>query len=222
LHALRKEWLPASASGRLRVLIASISTLSGLKEHPSILTPLTADYSERTLAGFPIRTRTYNASFPGPVFVTRPGHLLQVRLNNRLPREPLAQPPPGIDAENNPSEFNTTALHFHGLQVIPHLFSPIGTSDPSARMVAVRCGESVTYNFICPRIIQAAFIGIVLTATDRLPSRSEAVWPDSLSSKARSTRFQKSRRPATCPPHTVRLVTERRAGNGTEPVPTGI
>lgn len=111
---------------------------------------LDVGYSQRTLAGYPISTRTYNASFPGPMFVTRPGHILRVRLTNNLPLQKAVEPPPGIDAENNPHDFNTTALHFHGLQVVPHLFSPIGTSDPAARMVAVKCGQSLTYNFELP------------------------------------------------------------------------
>ena len=111
---------------------------------------LTASYSERTLAGFPIRTRTYNSSFPGPTLVTGPGHLLQVHFTNELPHERLVMAPPGIDPENNPNEFNTTALHFHGLQVIPHLFSPVGTSNPAARMIGLRNSESLTYSLQLP------------------------------------------------------------------------
>jgi multicopper oxidase len=100
--------------------------------------------------------------------------------------------------------------------------SPIGTSDPSARMVAVRCGESVTYNFHLPADHPS---GLYWYRPHRHGSATVQVrggMAGLIIVKGRSTRFQKSRRPATCPPHTVRLVTERRAGNGTEPVPTGI
>jgi FtsP/CotA-like multicopper oxidase with cupredoxin domain len=75
---------------------------------------------------------------------------LNVRLRNELPPDPIVEPPPGIDAENNPRDFNITALHFQGLQTMPHLFSPTGTPDPSARMLAVKSGESLTYDLELP------------------------------------------------------------------------
>ena len=56
----------------------------------------------------------------------------------------------GIDGENNPNHFNTTNLHVHGLQVIPHLFAPVGTSDPASRMIAIGSGQSLTYDFQLP------------------------------------------------------------------------
>ncbi|MBV9224212.1 MAG: multicopper oxidase family protein [Acidobacteriaceae bacterium] len=111
---------------------------------------LTASFSDRVLAGYPIRTRTYNGSFPGPLIVTRPGHALRVLVKNELPPDPVIKPPAGIDPDNNPHVFNTTALHFHGLQVKPHLFGPLGTSDPSARMVAIKSGESLVYDLQLP------------------------------------------------------------------------
>ncbi len=61
--------------------------------------------------------------------VTGPGHTLRVKLINTLPADPPAAAPPGIDPLNNPHAFNTTNLHVHGLQVIPHLFQPPGTQS---------------------------------------------------------------------------------------------
>jgi suppressor of ftsI len=111
---------------------------------------LNVGYSERTLAGLRIRSRTYNASLPGPLMVTRPGHILRVTLANSLPPDPAAVAPDGIDGENNPNHFNTTNLHVHGLQVIPHLFAPVGTSDPASRMIAIGSGQGLTYDFQLP------------------------------------------------------------------------
>ncbi len=38
----------------------------------------------------------------------------------------------------------------HGLQVVPHLFDPVGTSDPTALMVAIHPGSTFQYTFQLP------------------------------------------------------------------------
>src|SRR5215472_17947107 len=111
---------------------------------------LHVDYSERDLGPFRLRTRTYNSSLPGPLWVTRPGHMLRVKLTNNLPADPPASAPAGIDPLNNPHAFNTTNLHVHGLQVIPHLFQPLGSIDPRAPMITVAPGQSFSYEFKLP------------------------------------------------------------------------
>lgn len=111
---------------------------------------LKVGYSERTLAGFRLKTRTYNASLPGPLMVTRPGRKLRITLSNSLPPNPPATPAFGVDPENNPYDFNTTNLHMHGMQVVPHLFAPIGTSNPASPFIAINNGESLTYDFQIP------------------------------------------------------------------------
>src|SRR5579872_2423236 len=111
---------------------------------------LQVDYSERELGPFRLRTRTYNSSLPGPLWVTRPGHTLRVKLTNNLPADPPASAPAGIDPLNNPHAFNTTNLHVHGLQVIPHLFQPLGSIDPRAPMITVAPGQSFNYEFKLP------------------------------------------------------------------------
>ena len=121
------------------------STEEGVDEYS-----LQVGYSERRLGSFALRTRTYNSSLPGPLMVTRPGHTLRVKLTNSLPPDPPATAPAGIDPLNNPHAFNTTNLHVHGLQVIPHLFQPVGSMDPAARLIAVRSGESYKYEFKLP------------------------------------------------------------------------
>jgi suppressor of ftsI len=111
---------------------------------------LQVDYSERELGPFRLRTRTYNSSLPGPVWVTRPGHTLRVKLTNNLPPDPPASAPAGIDPLNNPHAFNTTNLHVHGLQVIPHLFEPLGSVNPKAPLITVASGQSFSYEFRLP------------------------------------------------------------------------
>ena len=38
---------------------------------------------------------------------------------------------------NVPHMLGTTNLHLHGLEIMPHLFEPVGTSDPLAPMIAI-------------------------------------------------------------------------------------
>jgi len=111
---------------------------------------LKVGYSERQLGSFKLRTRTYNSSLPGPLMVTRPGGTLRVNLVNNLPPDPPATAPPGVDALNNPHAFNTTNLHVHGLQVVPHLFQPVGTVNPSAPLITVGSRQSYHYEFKLP------------------------------------------------------------------------
>jgi suppressor of ftsI len=112
---------------------------------------LRVGYAETELGSFRLRTRTYNSSIPGPLMVTRPGHTLRVKLINNLPEDPPATAPAGIDPINNPHSFNTTNLHLHGLQVIPHLFNPIGTVNPSAPLIRVSSKQSFNYEFQLPK-----------------------------------------------------------------------
>ena len=124
---------------------AAYAAVEGIDEYT-----LRVGYAEKTLGQFRLRTRSYNGNIPGPLMVTRPGHTLRVKLVNNLPSDPPATAPPGIDPFNNPHAFNTTNLHMHGLQVIPHLFDPIGTVDPAAPMLAVKPGQSFSYEFKLP------------------------------------------------------------------------
>ena len=82
--------------------------------------------------------------------MTQPGHVLHVKLINYLPPDPPASVRPGIDALNNPHAFNTTNLHVHGIQVIPHLFQPLGTVDAGAPLIRVGSHQSYDYHFQIP------------------------------------------------------------------------
>src|SRR5262249_15484509 len=111
---------------------------------------LSVEYSRRQLGPFSIRTRTYNSQLPGPLMITRPGRTLVVKLRNQLPADPPETAPPGIDPLNNPHAFNTTNLHLHGMQVIPHLFKPVGTVDPKAPLIRISSNGGHRYQFTIP------------------------------------------------------------------------
>ena len=139
---------------------------------------LVVQYATTEIKGYRLRTRTYNGRTIAPTIETRPGETLTMRIVNRLPPNPRAQIPQGsvsipvikdsmeamdalfyghgvtpsghINRMNNPHGFNTTNLHVHGIQTIPHIFSPLGTSDPMAPMIEIKPGTSFLYNFPIP------------------------------------------------------------------------
>lgn len=82
-----------------------------------------------------------------PVYEHPSMHAMQMRL--RMGPGPMTAAK-HIDRMDNPHAFNTTNLHVHGIQTVPHLFEPVGTSNPSAPMIAIRPGESKTYEFPIP------------------------------------------------------------------------
>jgi len=138
---------------------------------------LTTQYATTNMKGYRLRTRTYNGRPVGPILQTRPGETLSIRVINRFPPNGPERPPEGvvrlpdvrdsmeamdatirpdvkpsqkIDPMNNPHGFNTTNLHVHGLQTVPHIFAPVGTSDPDAMMLAILPGRDFLYNFPIP------------------------------------------------------------------------
>mmetsp|Transcript_32502 Transcript_32502/g.76355 ORF Transcript_32502/g.76355 Transcript_32502/m.76355 type:complete len:674 (-) Transcript_32502:319-2340(-) len=48
------------------------------------------------------------------------------------------------------SGFEGTNIHVHGLEVIPHLFEPVGTGAVDAKMIRTHPGECKTYDFQIP------------------------------------------------------------------------
>ncbi len=76
-----------------------------------------------------VRLRAYNGQVPGPMITVTPGRTLRIRVRNRLtPYDSSGWP----GNHNVPHALDTTNLHVHGLNVMPHLFEPLGTSDPGA------------------------------------------------------------------------------------------
>jgi suppressor of ftsI len=146
----RRQFLLAGGAIAAGTLLGGRAATAAAAEQGVDEYTLRVGYSERQLGSFHLRTRTYNSSLPGPLMVTRPGHTLRVNLINNLPPDPPASVPPGIDALNNPHAFNTTNLHVHGLQVIPHLFQPLGTVNPSAPLITVGSRQRYQYEFKLP------------------------------------------------------------------------
>jgi FtsP/CotA-like multicopper oxidase with cupredoxin domain len=142
------------------------------------VTVLTPQYATVDLAGYKLHVRTYNGKTVGPMVETRGGATLSYRIVNNLPPNPKATYPPTdveipivensmqamdpryrgrlvkshetVDEMNDPHDFNTTNLHVHGIQTVPHLFDPVGTSNPMADMIAVEPGHSFDYHFPVP------------------------------------------------------------------------
>ncbi|HEY1978025.1 MAG TPA: multicopper oxidase domain-containing protein [Candidatus Baltobacteraceae bacterium] len=139
---------------------------------------VTVKYATTSIDGKIFRTRTYDGHIPGPTLVTRTGELLDVTIVNKLPRNPKAPCPKGpmrapaihdemedaepnprhyrmatgpIDCMNNPHDFNTTNLHTHGIQTIPHLFEPLGTSNPAAPMLGIEPGHQFHFPLPVPQ-----------------------------------------------------------------------
>lgn len=118
--------------------------------HGSNAYTLPVQFATLPIGGVTVRTRTYGGMIPGPTLVANPGQPLAITVNNQLPPNPPATAPPGIDPLDNPHAFNSTNLHVHGLQVVPHIFDPIGTTNPSANIIAIAPGTSLQYPFVLP------------------------------------------------------------------------
>jgi suppressor of ftsI len=94
-----------------------------------------------------MRLRAFNDQIPGPAMVIYPGQRVRINLKNSLPPYDST----GWDGEHNvPHHLGSTNLHVHGLDVIPHLFEPLGTSDPMAPMIEIPPGGSKEYVFDIP------------------------------------------------------------------------
>ena len=102
----------------------------------------------KTLNGRKTRLRSYNGRVPGPTITARPGETLRIRLKNSL----TPYDSTGWTGDPNiPHHLNSTNLHVHGLDVAPHLFQPLGTTDPKAPMIHIMPGETFDYVFELPK-----------------------------------------------------------------------
>lgn len=109
---------------------------------------LEPQWKETELAGTKVRLRSYNGQIPGPLKTIQPGELLRIRLKNSLTPYDSS----GWDGNPDvPHMLDTTNLHLHGLDIVPHLFEPVGTSDPMAPMIHIGPGASYDYRIQIPR-----------------------------------------------------------------------
>ncbi|MFC4348610.1 multicopper oxidase family protein [Kordiimonas lipolytica] len=109
---------------------------------------LKAHWLEKKLDGTPVKLRAWNGTVPGPLLKARPGDRLNIKVVNNLTPYDSS----GWDGNHNvPHDLNSTNLHLHGLEVVPHLFEPVGTTDATAEMIVIPPeGGSKQYNFQIP------------------------------------------------------------------------
>ena len=111
------------------------------------LVTLECKFKNVTFDNTRMKLRAFNDQIPGPPMVVYPGQRLRVTVKNSLPPYNST----AWDGDHNvPHHLGSTNLHVHGMQVIPHLFEPIGTSDPRAPMIEIAPGESKEYVFDIP------------------------------------------------------------------------
>ena len=141
----RRKFLAASgmavASGTS--LLASLADQGKAKSSAaSDVWLLEPQWKETELAGTKVRLRCYNGQIPGPLKVIQPGELLRIHVKNSLTPYDSS----GWDGNPDvPHDLNTTNLHLHGLDIVPHLFEPVGTSNPLAPMIHIHPGGSYNY-----------------------------------------------------------------------------
>lgn len=108
---------------------------------------LIAQWVETELDGTRVRLRSYNGQVPGPTLEVHPGETVAINLRNELTPYDSS----GWDGNHNvPHMLNHTNLHVHGMEVMPHLFEPQGTSEPLSQMISVGPGEAKEYRFQVP------------------------------------------------------------------------
>jgi FtsP/CotA-like multicopper oxidase with cupredoxin domain len=108
---------------------------------------LEAKWKIMTINGLKVMVRAYNDQIPGPMITTKAGVTLNVRVKNSL--TPYDSKDWGGDM-NVPHMLGHTNLHLHGLDIAPHIFEPLGTSDVAAPMISIAPGEYKDYPFVIP------------------------------------------------------------------------
>ncbi|MCX4240393.1 multicopper oxidase family protein [Paraliomyxa miuraensis] len=141
-RAGRREFMArAGAASAVAGLSPGLSGCAEDEAPPDVQTlELVTGWIEKTFDGERVRLRAYDGQVPGPTITTRPGQLLEIALVNELD-DYAAKSWTRADTWNGdhnvPHHLGTTNLHVHGLEVLPHLFEPLGTEDPAASMIAV-------------------------------------------------------------------------------------
>lgn len=136
----RREFLQRAGLG----LVGLSTSLVGCKDGPDAEDvqelELVVQWINATLDGVPVRLRSYGGTVPGTLIRTRPGQRLEITLVNELDdyeAKSWTRADTWNGEHNVPHMLSHTNLHLHGLDVVPHLFDPVGTSDPAASMIAV-------------------------------------------------------------------------------------
>ena len=101
---------------------------------------LVVKYGDNVIRGSRVRLRSYNGRLVGPTLRAKPGDVLRIRVENRLP--PVPEPP--VHAINVPHALNSTNIHTHGLHV-----SPEGNSDNV--YLDIKPGQAQDYEIQIPK-----------------------------------------------------------------------
>jgi suppressor of ftsI len=146
----RREIVAGSAALALTAAsspgFAQQGTKAALPQKQNVI-KLECAFKDMVLDGTKMRLRAFNDQIPGPLMKIFPGQTVRINLKNSLPPYDST----GWDGEHNvPHHLGSTNLHLHGLDVIPHLFEPVGTSDPRAPMIEIMPGGSKEYVFEIP------------------------------------------------------------------------
>ena len=108
---------------------------------------LDVQWLEHLIDGHPVRLRTYGGTVPGPLLQAWPGESVRILVRNHLTTYDSS----AWDGNHNvPHHLNTTNLHLHGLEIVPHLFDPVGTPERGAPMIAIEPGQERAYLFELP------------------------------------------------------------------------
>lgn len=152
----RRDWLQLMAASGVTLMAGKTF---GQPPPPAAQT-LEAKWATKILNGTRVMLRSFNGQVPGPLLKVKTGETLNVRLKNSLvaPANAPARGaiPPNVSTKwngdhNVPHHFEVTNLHMHGFDTAPHLFTPLGTSNPAATMIEIMPGETYNYAFPIPK-----------------------------------------------------------------------
>ncbi len=164
----RRQLMAGTALAAVGVVAKPAVEAFAQQPRPVNTVNLTCTYMQRTVDGKKCQVRSYQGAtppnnfevpgytgdIPGPIMILRPGEQLLVNLTNKF----APYDSTGWDGQHNvPHDLSTTNLHLHGMDVIPHLFEPVGTSDPKAPMIAIKPGQTYKYVFDIPRDHEPGF-----------------------------------------------------------------
>jgi FtsP/CotA-like multicopper oxidase with cupredoxin domain len=101
---------------------------------------LVVKYGDNVIRGSRAHLRSYNGRLVGPTLRAKPGDVLKIRVENRLP----SIPGPPVHTVNVPHGLNSTNIHTHGLHV-----SPKGDSDNV--YLDIKPGQAQDYEIKVPK-----------------------------------------------------------------------
>ncbi|MBG6166488.1 FtsP/CotA-like multicopper oxidase with cupredoxin domain [Labrenzia sp. EL_195] len=154
MDSSRRNFLKTTIAGSLAAATTTASTDSPAQanDHENLANDgdwleLRCALKEMVLDGRRVRLRAYNDQIPGPTITVKQGQKLRIRMQNDLPPYDSSA---WNGNHNVPHGLDHTALHLHGMDVVPHLFMPLGTSDPLSPMIKIPPGKHLDYVFDIP------------------------------------------------------------------------